>query len=920
MQLERTVDSKTREFLNYSQRCAYKALKRLTPNKNLNFKPEVWKETPVRSRASTDRSIADTDESSGAESKSPESESGSSEFSFFREMQRRLRETWATKIEEQGVKYKLLKSDSGKSSIVPAKSLTKSAFSTKFAKYETWRDRSANVLDAIPKVSCFRRKNRDRCLSCMHKSLCKTDETEAVITQATLPTEIEARDVSESSSSDGLSKFREELREILYSQRKEILRRPEMVEDVPSKSTSPSLQVEQEEISIKIDPNQSKDKAPKPTESLLSKDPKSLKATSSSISISSDIERSKISSSQEAPTSDDETSSPLALENDPSQYKNMAPCHLPTILLPSMEPLRALRYREATTMESRIALMESAPLTKEKSDDEYYDDVKIADTTKERSSPSKTTGGKPEDTGVEKDTPSKAPRALLKVKSQQQLISPIVESAQKGELKRGYSCASIKDLSEDSTRRTFEIPRSEAEGRRGKVIPFEEIDSAKGSTSSESVEAEGRAELPLSTVAEVSQFLKKMNRGDVATATMLESLANEFSSRMMKQYDTSTAAGKKRAKLAARLTKLLVDSKRYLNPDKFPSDLIFSAQQPPACNTRLLRRVLPLDSYNLIAPLLGMPVWYPKRAVRKDVGVHYDMEKEEEEKEEEEETEGDIPFDLIVHPPTTKDISTNGDEHKVGQARSNPYALFLKKPRRKVVTWRPLTAADLKGYDPEATLEMRARNITDRICRDFCEWLRSLGGTDKVIDEEVLRDMFEIDFTGEASRTMEMSIRELPMVPNEVAAARQCHDAGELAMTRKHLIRDAKAESKPAKTMAFGTAIPWQLRFVPPGNQVRQRWLRCENVMKDLETMDVVWKDITHLESVKAFAKWFSERSKTSLPDALIKAMTADSAKHAVDDEIHEAWNQETNVEQIGGFKVRGARQNPGSVLSLLDE
>lgn len=53
---------------------------------------------------------------------------------------------------------------------------------------------------------------------------------------------------------------------------------------------------------------------------------------------------------------------------------------------------------------------------------------------------------------------------------------------------------------------------------------------------------------------------------------------------------------------------------------------------------------------------------------------------------------------------------------------------------------------------------MRAKNITDRICRDFCEWLRSLGGTDKVIDEEVLGDMFEIDFTADASRTMEVQI------------------------------------------------------------------------------------------------------------------------------------------------------------------
>lgn len=674
MQLERTVDDKTRELLNYSQRCAYKALKRLTLNKNLNFKPEVWEEMSVRSRASTDGSM-DTGESDVAESESPESGTRSPEFPFFREMQRRLRETWTGNIEEQGVKYKLLKSDSGKSSMALAKSLAKSAFSTKFAKYEIWENHSANLLDAIPRVSCFRRRNRDRCLSCMHKSLRKANEGEAASSRATLLTEIEANDDSESSSG-GLPEFREELRKTLYSQRKEILRYPETAGDESSKSTSPSLRVEQEDtgISIKIDPNQSKDKIPRSTESLLSKDLKSLKATSSSISISSDIERSKISSS-EAHTSDDETSSPLALDNDPSQYKNMAPCHLPTVLLPSMEPLRALRHRKPTTMEARIALMESATTTKEKSDDEYYDDdVKTAETTRKRKpSLPKTTGGKPDKTDEERDTSSETPRALLKVKSQQQLISPIVESARKGELKRGYSCASIKDLSKDSTRRTFETSRGEAEGGRGKVIPLEEIDSAKGSTSADSVKAERRAELPLLTVAEMSRFLEKANRGDVSNATVLENLASEFASRVIKQHSAGTTEIKKRAKLAARLTKLLVDSKRYLNPDKFPSDLVFSAKQPPACNTRLLRRVLPLDSYNLIAPLLGMPNWYPKRAVRK---VEIPDVTEEEEEKEEEEAEGEIPFDLIVRTFYNYRIFDNKFYNRFGFFLWQPLSIF----------------------------------------------------------------------------------------------------------------------------------------------------------------------------------------------------------------------------------------------------
>lgn len=186
------------------------------------------------------------------------------------------------------------------------------------------------------------------------------------------------------------------------------------------------------------------------------------------------------------------------------------------------------------------------------------------------------------------------------------------------------------------------------------------------------------------------------------------------------------------------------------------------------------------------------------------------------------------------------------------------------------------------------------------------------------------------------------------MVPNGVAAARQCPDAGELAMTRKHLIRDAKAESKPAETMAFGIAMPRELRFVPPRNRVRESWLRCESAMPDLETMDVVWQGITHLESVKAFVNWLREhpevshaifgfatffrREKRNLHLSLsldvdiarrsfylglfslfqtsppvISAMLADPARHVPDDET--LAHLESDVEQIAGnFKVDGAR------------
>lgn len=73
-----------------------------------------------------------------------------------------------------------------------------------------------------------------------------------------------------------------------------------------------------------------------------------------------------------------------------------------------------------------------------------------------------------------------------------------------------------------------------------------------------------------------------------------------------------------------------------------------------------------------------------------------------------------------------------------------------------MVTWRPLKKKDLKGYNPDATLSMRASKITDKICHDFCEWLRGLSGSSERIDEEVLKDMFQIIFTADACKSMEV--------------------------------------------------------------------------------------------------------------------------------------------------------------------
>lgn len=99
-----------------------------------------------------------------------------------------------------------------------------------------------------------------------------------------------------------------------------------------------------------------------------------------------------------------------------------------------------------------------------------------------------------------------------------------------------------------------------------------------------------------------------------------------------------------------------------------------------------------------------------------------------------------------------KSIRRKRDKGK-GRKKKKKDNIFL---RGQVITWRPLKKEDLEGYDPEATLKMRADNSMKRICQDFCQWIESLGGTDNAIDEEVLRDMFEIDFSADICRTLQV--------------------------------------------------------------------------------------------------------------------------------------------------------------------
>lgn len=109
----------------------------------------------------------------------------------------------------------------------------------------------------------------------------------------------------------------------------------------------------------------------------------------------------------------------------------------------------------------------------------------------------------------------------------------------------------------------------------------------------------------------------------------------------------------------------------------------------------------------------------------------------------------------------------------------------------------------------------------------------------------------------------------MPVVPAEVAFTRNVPGASKLIMTNKHVMKDAKAEKTPPKTKAFGMALPPNIQFIPPDNQVHKRWLECEDVPVDIETMEAVWKDITVLRSVRGFVEWLQEH-----PEVIILCTT----------------------------------------------
>ena len=626
------------DSLMYSARFAYKALKRLTKNKTLDFKFKPFdnlQEEPILK--SGDYSFAN--------------DNGKQEFPEIKRIEKGKQNekllnvhVFQTISEEKSledsefthsdVKCPSLKSDDSRT--IPTESRYTSGSSPVFVYPEDWESPSTHILSSIPKLSGFPRKNRDRCLPCMYKSfetplkrkvsLPKTT-LQRIIAESSELTSPEDSLKDSDSTSASIPNFENEMERILADEvETNDVRLETNVGFVESDAFENELAVtgatsllEEERIQKQLtgEVEQKSISKPEPSSNLITKKGKedrrdddttttNLNEGTTSLTRVTSLERTKVHpSSRSVSSSDEDDSIAVSVSDDQPKPKYLVPCHAPTNFRPSLEPLRALRNRKPTTLQDRIAFLESASSRKSSSTNNYGDIPENPRVTSKEVLEKDKIG----------DKKKSVPPPLTKAKSVlENLMLGKAEAGtekQRHVLRKEISFTSFS-VSTDTASNSSEIYRDASKDALRELDATRDDGLLKTLFVADSPRTRGK--LPLTQPYEIAEILKDLGE-NVSSTGMLEILCKEFSERLKNRVEHDDSSARERDKMIANLTRLLVDSKRYLHSDKFPSDLVFSTDQPPTYNSQLLQRVLPLKTYNCVAPLLGMPEYYPKKKV-----------------------------------------------------------------------------------------------------------------------------------------------------------------------------------------------------------------------------------------------------------------------------------------------------------------
>ncbi|XP_037297404.1 uncharacterized protein LOC119190196 [Manduca sexta] len=177
----------------------------------------------------------------------------------------------------------------------------------------------------------------------------------------------------------------------------------------------------------------------------------------------------------------------------------------------------------------------------------------------------------------------------------------------------------------------------------------------------------------------------------------------------------------------------------------------------------------------------------------------------------------------------------------------NIHQELLSKPEREQITWA--THYLQPEREDEKTLVKKADDLTDRIAKDFCDYMKELGGDQQsqLFTPEAIKELFRIEFDNHAARGLRVISKELPSIQEKVAIntgnpEKSCYRALE-----REISKDIKAEHLPKRTTAFGQSLLLREQFYPPRNNTKNMWRSARHVPKELVTLKTVWEGITNL-------------------------------------------------------------------------
>lgn len=634
------------DSLKYTARSAYKALKRLSKDKNLDFKLKSVDHLKQGSflRSSENFLVSNDDNQVLVKSKQIEKDKLNEESSRICEMptifeQKSLEDSEFSGIDDENG---ALKSDESTSRSIPTESRYTSTPNPEFVLSEGLEDNPfTRILSSIPKLS-YPRKNRDRCLPCMYKSFETPPERKISLPRTVLQRIIDDEkfkvtslkdsfeDSDSTSTSTSIPSLKNEIERILndevetrnvgFDDVESNVPESEVTEDAASSFQEKGIQKRPEDAAEQkstAEPETSRNEITKKGKG----DPQHDEAASTNLNEEARIEinRTQVASLEqtkegrsslrnESTEEEEDDSIATSIGDDQPKPKYLAPCHAPTNFRPSLEPLRALRNRKPTTLQHRVDLLDTSSLRKSDSVDEQV---------AEKSRP-KSVLEKKRSSDEAEPVP---PRPLTKAKSVLEKLT-----AEKGEtivekrqhvLRKGTSFSGFSVSTPTSNK--SEIYRDDAS--KGTLRELDETrDDGLLKTPLATDLSRAGTKLPLTRPDEIVEILTNLEE-NVSSTDMLNILCKEFSERLTKNSENDDPTIGERNRMITNLVRLLIDSKRYLYPDKFPSDLLFSTDQPPIHNIKLLKRILPIETYNKISKLMKLPKWHIKQEVVKEKEV-----------------------------------------------------------------------------------------------------------------------------------------------------------------------------------------------------------------------------------------------------------------------------------------------------------